>query len=214
LNKITGQYLGDSVSWSDTVKALLHTSCQEINLVDTTSIITFIRILCAHLAERFPENEVEEWSAFDIAAIGQSQLVFSFGIEQVNFLCSKYKDFLADSKVIAKQYNDFKFAVREKISSKLISSYPEMVTFAEENEQFQDLAKLMDIGGTFLASSADCERGFSLMNGLKTKLQNRLQVDHMDMLMRVKSFQLDGGVIDLDNVYCKWANAKDRREKL
>ncbi|XP_029766476.1 EF-hand calcium-binding domain-containing protein 6-like [Terrapene carolina triunguis] len=52
-----------------------------------------------------------------------------------------------------------------------------------KNEQFQDLAKLMVIGGTFLASSANCERSFSLMNTLKNKLWNRLQVDHLDMLM-------------------------------
>ena len=51
----------------------------------------------------------------------------------------------------------------------------------------------MDIGATFLASSADCERGFSLMNNLKTKQRNRLQLEHLEMLMRIKSYLLDGG---------------------
>ncbi|CAM2115954.1 unnamed protein product [Caretta caretta] len=131
----------------------------------------------------------------------------------VKSLCSKYKDFLAEEIVIVSQYNDFKFAVTERIKSQLVLSFPDMVTFAHQNKQFQDLAKLMDIGGAFLASSADCECGFSLMNTLKNKLRNRLQVDHLDMLMCIKSYQLDGGLIDLDRVYTEWANEKDRREK-
>ncbi|XP_039399576.1 protein ZBED8-like [Mauremys reevesii] len=60
LNKIRRQYLGDSVLWSDKVKALLDMSSQENNEIDTSSIITFINFLCAHLADRFPEHEVQE----------------------------------------------------------------------------------------------------------------------------------------------------------
>ena len=58
-----------------------------------------------------------------------------------------------------------------------------MVAYALQSEQFQDLSKLMDIGGTFLASSVDCERGFSLMNNIKNKHRNRLEEFHLDMLM-------------------------------
>ncbi|CAM2096411.1 unnamed protein product [Caretta caretta] len=204
LSKIRRQYLGDSVLWSDKVKALLDMSSQENNEIDTSSIITFINILCAHLAGRFPEDEVQEWSAFDCAAIVKCD--FNFGIHQVSSLCSKYKDFLAEEIVIVSQNNDFKFAVAERIKSQFVLSFPDMVTFAHQNKQFQDLAKLMDIGGTFLASSADCERGFSLMNTLKNKLRNCLQVDHLVMLMCIKSYQLDGGLTDLDRVYIEWAN--------
>ncbi|CAM2107057.1 unnamed protein product [Caretta caretta] len=115
LNKIRRQYLGDSVLWSDKVKALLEMSSQENNEMDTSSIITFINILCAHLADRFPEDEVQEWSAFDFAAIVKCD--FKFGIHQVKPLCSKYKDFLAEEIVIVSQYNDFKFAVAKRIKS-------------------------------------------------------------------------------------------------
>ncbi|CAM2095904.1 unnamed protein product [Caretta caretta] len=132
---------------------------------------------------------------------------------KVKSLCSKYKDFLAEEIVIVSQYNDFKFAVAERLKAQLVLRFPDMVTFVHQNEQFQDLAKLMDIGGTFLASSADCEHGFSLMDTLKNRLRNRLQVDHLDMLMCIKSYQLDGGLIDLDRVYIEWTSEKDCREK-
>ncbi|CAM2096994.1 unnamed protein product [Caretta caretta] len=131
LNKIRRQYLGDSVLWSDKVKALLDMSSQENNETDTSSIITFINILCACLADRFPEDEVQELSAFDCAAIVNCD--FNFAIHQVKSLCSKYKDFLAEEIVIVSQYNGFKFAVAERIKSQLILSFPDMVTFAHQN---------------------------------------------------------------------------------
>ena len=72
----------------------------------------------------------------------------------------------------------------------------------------------MDICDTFQASSADCERGFSLMNRIKTKSRNRLEVTHLDHLMRIKSRQEeDGAAISVDKVYNHWRSEKDRREK-
>ena len=47
-----------------------------------------------------------------------------------------------------------------------------------------------------------------------TKLRNRLQLEHLEMLMRVKSHIQGGGLIDLDKIYSDWVNLKDRREKL
>ena len=68
-------------------------------------------------------------------------------------------------------------------------------------EQFYDLAKLIDIGETFFAFSTDCKRKFSLMNVVQNKIRNRLEECHLDMLMRVKSYQSYGNSINLDSVY-------------
>uniref|UniRef100_W5MX95 Uncharacterized protein n=1 Tax=Lepisosteus oculatus TaxID=7918 RepID=W5MX95_LEPOC len=189
LSKLRKQYLGDNVSWSDNVKALLCKTGEENIAVDMSFLLTFMNLLCVHLEERFSADEVQQWSAFDC----------SHGTEQVNALCSKYPVFLGENSVIVKQYNDFKFAVHGKLNANVA----DMVTFALQN----DLAKLMDIGGTFLASSVDCEQGFSLMNSLKNKLINRLGECHLAMLMIIKSFQLDGGLISLDKAYTEWAVA-------
>lgn len=210
INKIREQYLSDVISWSDKVRTLL----QENTNVDTSSILAFIRILCDHLEDRFPENEVNAWSAFDCTAIAQCK--FQFGIDEINSLCLKYKNLLIEStqNSIIDQYNDYKYAVAGKIKSNLILSFEDMVHFALNSEQFQELAILLDIGGTFLASSADCERGFSLMNALKSKIRNRLEENHLDMLLRIKNYLAGGGFIDLDRVYTEWTSCKDRREKL
>ena len=79
--------------------------------------------------------------------------------------------------------------------------------------QFSKLSILVDICATFQASSADCERGFSLMNNIKTKGRNRLGAEHLDQLMRIKSHLAYGKEVNLDAVYSRWISHKDRREK-
>ena len=187
---------------------------QEKNVeVDTRSILAFIKILTDHLSRRFPDNEIQDWVALDITALTNCN--FNFGTEHVAKLATKYKDLIGEkSESIVAQYNDFKFIVCEKIKSKVITNFPTLVEFALAEEQFQNLAQLIDICGTFLTSSVDCEHGFSLMNSIKTKQRNRLEDVHLDMLMRIKSFINDGGQMDLNAIYSEWAGIEDRREKL
>ncbi|KAM7374889.1 hypothetical protein PAMP_007523 [Pampus punctatissimus] len=54
--------------------------------------------------------------------------------------------------------------------------------------------------------SAACERGFSLMNHIKTASRNRLEVAHLDQLMRMKSKQEADEAINLDKVYNRRGN--------
>ena len=78
----------------------------------------------------------------------------------------------------------------------------------------KEVSILLDICGTFQASSADCERGPNLMNSLKTKSRNRLEVNHLENLMRIKFYLSSENTIDLDAVYKRWTTHKDRREIL
>ena len=94
-----------------------------------------------------------------------------------------------------------------------ISTYSHLVSATLKCDEL-NVSQLVDICGTFQASSADCERGFSLMNRIKTTSRNRLQVEHLDQLMRIKSrLEAEGPTINLDKVYNKWKTEKDRRER-
>ena len=59
---------------------------------------------------------------------------------------------------------------------------------------------LLDICGTFQASNADCERSFSLINSIKTKSRNRLEVNHWNDLMSIKFYLSSGNTINPDKV--------------
>lgn len=54
-------------------------------------------------------------------------------------------------------------------------------------EELRAVSQLVDICGTFQASSA--ERGFCLINRIKTTSRNRLEASHLDQLMQIKSRQ-------------------------
>ena len=55
-----------------------------------------------------------------------------------------------------------------------------MVILRFRGEQFKDLAQLMDIGGTFLASSVKCERGCFVEDHVKHSIRRRPHRQHAD----------------------------------
>ena len=141
---------------------------------------------------------------------------FNFGQAELGGLLCRYKAFFQNNEDILPklmdQYRNLRFVLAEKKKCGLMQTFDQVIQFVMTEEQFSDIAILLDICATFLASSADCERGFSLMNSIKVKSRNRLEELHLDMLMRIKSCQKDGHQINLDEVYKRWISLKDRRQ--
>lgn len=115
---------------------------------------------------------------------------------------------------ISQQYLDLKFVISEKVKSGSIKSFTDMSYYLLENSDFEELSTVVDICGTCQASSADCERGFSLMNPIKSKSRKRFDVSHLNDLMRIKSYLFSGREISPDRVYTYRISNKDRREKI
>ena len=207
------KYLGDTTFWGERVDNFLaRISDEETATFDTEGLLDFITLLCDHMVERFPERKIQEWVAFNCAALKSP--CYAFGITQIEALWSKYQSVLPEPNIIIERYTDFEYAIDEKIKAGVVSTFADLINFVFHHEQFRDLAKLADIDGTFLASSVEWERGFSLMSSIKTKLRNRLGEGHLDMIMRVKSYQRDRCVIDKVKVYEEWVNSKERRKKV
>ena len=77
---------------------------------------------------------------------------------------------------------------------------------------FPHLMKLWQATLVIPCSTVSCERGFSKQNLIKEMKRNRLNIEHLDDLMRVS---LNGPQIDQmqwDRVYEIWKDAKDRSE--
>ena len=148
----------------------------------------------------------------------QVQTDFQFGNQELLKLCAKYNHFLTkngdDTKhMLIKEYNEFKFILNEKIKYGTLKTFSDVVSNGLAEDKFSNLATLLDICGTFQASSADAERGFSLMNTIKTKSRNRLEADHLDILLRIKFYLTSGQNIDLEAVYLFLKSDKNRRQK-
>ena len=215
IEKLRSQYLKDEkdVQWSDHVKEVMSTSSADG--INTCEITLFIRKLCDHLDARFPEDEFKEWSAFDINALS-SDISFEYGSTDITTLAKKSEAILHhphSMEAINSEYAEFKYIVKQKLKHGSISTLSDMVAAALRCEELKEISQLVDICATFQASSADCERGFSLMNHIKTGSRNCLEVTHLDQLMRIKSTHEAGRAINLDKVYNHWRSVKDRRGK-
>ncbi|XP_069066113.1 E3 SUMO-protein ligase KIAA1586-like [Pleurodeles waltl] len=216
ISQIKEQYLGDTVFWSNTVRDLM-ALYREDQEYDSEPMLSFIKLLREHMERRIPEDELKEWTSFDFHAV-TTQSQFDFGTENVQRLVEKYKKVLVlgdgdtpDDDV--QQYRDYKYEAAEHIKSRLFRTFQDMVNVTLRNDaQYSFVSQLVDVCATFQASSADCERGFSLMNAIKSKLRKRLEESHLDMLMRTKAY-LSNGKVDLDQVYHHWKNGKEQREK-
>ena len=162
-------------------------------------------------------------SAFWLVQLSRNQSLilnqtnFDYGKAEPSKLATKYEHLLglAAETTHAKlqsEYNDLKFILKEKLQSGSLKTFADVICFVLTEEKFSTMATFVDICGTFQASSADAERGFSLMNNIKTKLRNRLEVDHLDMIMRIKFYLTNGQTVDLDRVYKFWKGKRNRRE--
>ena len=202
IRKLEAQYLVENAFWNDKAKQIL----TENEDIDTKQII---RSVCDHLHARFPAGELKCWSAFDPTALRNCTL--DCGVSEVRRLCVQYKELInvTDDELVIKQYNDFKFLMSEKLKSGTITSLQDIAEITLNDEQFESLAKLIDVCCTFQASSADCERG----NAIKFKSRNRLEITHLNHLMQIRLYLCAGRTVDLHKAYIMWMEKKGRRDK-
>ncbi|XP_023234126.1 uncharacterized protein LOC111633746 [Centruroides sculpturatus] len=183
INQLKSLYLDNKIYWSEKVKKVGYD-------VDTASIIRFVKRVCNHLNNRFPDDELREWQAFNLNAI-LNALNFEFGNENIKRLIREYSIILnvnnneSTASKILEQYCNFKFIISQKLENCSIKTFTDMLNYVRNDDEFKELAVIIDIIGTFQASSVDCERGFSVMNSIKCKIRNRLESEHLCDLMRI-----------------------------
>jgi hypothetical protein len=90
-------------------------------------------------------------------------------------------------------------------------TFSDLVTHTMNDGKFTFLFHLLDVCAIFQASSADGERGYSLVNNNKTRSRNKFEVYHLEMLICNKSYLADKFEVDLDYVYSFWRDGKNRQ---
>ncbi|KAL8566900.1 hypothetical protein ACOMHN_008757 [Nucella lapillus] len=83
--------------------------------------------------------------------------------------------------------------------------------FEFHKETFPNLLVLANLALTMPLQTADCERGFSCQNAIKTARRNRLKEDNLNVLMTIKC---EGGAIseyDFASAAALWKAKRNRR---
>ena len=201
-----------------------------LTCTDIAPVLEFIKRLCLQLSDCFPEREkLQIWCIFDNNAICNADFCFSH--DKIEMLVKQYKIFLPtqDQEQLEENltyfinktknvYNDLKYIV--KASSGNITLKDLAAICLKDESKFSTILCFIKICLTFQASNADCERGFSLMNLVKTKNRNRLEPNHLNQIMMVKSMinakksrsqDMSTPEIDLVKVYLHLKGVKRRR---
>jgi hypothetical protein len=148
INSLSMHYFGEYIYQSNEVKNIFLAIDSD---VDTTAILRFIELLCEHLDIRFPEEESVEWHTFD-----QTVIVKTTSVEQLvvksSDLVLNYEENVATE--IFEQFCDLKFVAAEKFNTGFIS-FSDFVNCALNDGHIQEISVLLDIYGTFEASSAE-----------------------------------------------------------
>lgn len=173
----------------------------------------YLRSICMHIEERFPDaGLLGAFSIFD-STNWPDQYIPGFGEEQINELVDHYHA-VVDKECALGEWKTFVTAVQEKPDLKGKDSrelLTALVRLPSLQDIFPNLCKLAIIALVIPMSSADCERGFSTLKRIKTRLRNRLSNRILNYLLMISIEGPDLQKFDFNKAVDKWAAQRNRR---
>ncbi|XP_006819807.1 uncharacterized protein LOC102805733 [Saccoglossus kowalevskii] len=159
--------------------------------------------VCTNLEDRFPDiSLISAFSIFDpstVNGVGNE--------EKVETLAEHYN---LDAEQTSREYDLIKVAMENTYHDK---SYQDMmkIIITSYKDLTPNLYKLAAIALTIPVSTADCERGFSVVSRIKTKLRNRLSEKIIKILLFISTEGPDIQDFNFSAAAANWASAKERR---
>ena len=164
------------------------------------------------LQERFPD--MAELSRFNIFApdrLPTDELgLWRYGESEIEELHNHYSN-RAELNLDALQEEWDSYKVRMKYSwagKKQNEIRKDSLEYT--SKYMPNLHKILCIEATLALHTADCERGFSKMNSIKTKKRNRSSVDLVEMLMQVSTLPFES---NYSKAVDTWFNTQKRYHK-
>ena len=147
-----------------------------------------------HITNRFPDMSLlEGFSIFDASNIPLDlSLQPNHGSEHLATLLDHYGTHGVDSQATKLEFRTFNSVIASNPGLKQLTMRQLMshvIKTPEFNVMFPNLMKLATIGLLLPMSTVDCERGFSTLSRVKTKLRNRLS----NRILKLPTYHFHGG---------------------
>ena len=186
----------------------------------------FCANLIRNIDERFPKDDISVAMAFGV--LSMRPLTFlsetdrdSYGNKEMEILLQHYGNVARKGEIVSLPLIDSEQCRLEWSTAKKIvyeQKYPRDKTstlmkllFDFHRETLPNLMTLANLALIMPYQTADCERGFSCQNGIKTARRSRLKESHLNTLMTIK---IEGGNIqdfDFGQAINLWKNKKKRK---
>ena len=179
--------------------------------------VKYIQAIFAQLENRFPDVEnLDAFSVFDpqklipISDSTEDELA-TYGLERVEYLKSAYEGDVEAAECTS----EWEGLKRLFINSFSHMSMRQMTNLLCTDPSLQDmypqLSKLALIAALIPVSTADCERSFSTMNRVKTKLRNRMTTSTLDSLICISMEGPPLPQFNFERAADIWATLRNRR---
>ena len=205
-----GKFKGHKITYSDRAK-------QHFNSIKSQ----YIEKLIENLNKRFPESDENIVSCFTclglkpISFLSKGELE-SWGNSKLKVLVDHYGDEEKSPAYIDKDRSHHEWTLLKSVV--LQDQYPRdqfqmlwSLIYKYHKEMFPNLIKLAALAMTLPVHTADCERGFSLQNQLKSPERNRLSPERPNTLMTISVQGQDLKTFDFKASTIHWQKQKSRR---
>ena len=142
----------------------------------------FLKTLEDHIVSRFPNNSIiTALSVFDPQNMPEEFVLY--GEDEIELL----GDHFGGADDLLTEWIQFRELMKSSYQSCTLAQLAENLYKGKPPvaESFPKVAKLISIAVMIPVSTADCERGFSAMNSIKTELRNRMKAATLDRLVRI-----------------------------
>lgn len=78
-------------------------------------------------------------------------------------------------------------------------------------EQYPLISSAVEYAATIPLRTVDCERGFSALNLIKSKIRNKLSLNNVNETLMISIEGPERGQFDFKQSFEYWANMKQRR---
>ena len=173
----------------------------------------YLENLCKHVEDRFPDaGLLESFSVFDSSTWPEEYLPGD-GEEHIEELIKHYQPVVEHQATLA-EWKTFVNAVQAKADLKGKDSRELLTALVQQTSLqhiFPNLHKLAVIALVIPMSSADCERGFSALKRIKTRLRNRLSNRILNHLLTISIEGPKLEEFDFERAADIWGAQKNRR---
>ncbi len=144
--------------------------------------------------------------------------IYTFGVNEIDTLLKWYQDILlkngCDISAVQAEWRLLKTLVKGQFSDKSYCSLWEVLLTKEPYcTDFQNVLHLVEIMLVLPISAAQCERGFSAQNRIKSKVRNSLHVSTLEDLIRISTEGPSLEQFDPEPCVKLWLSAKKKRRR-
>ena len=179
----------------------------------------FITKVIEQIERRFPSNDLSVLSS--LAILGMRGLSFvnkdklsEHGCAEISMLCEAYGDdqsSFIDQSAVKMEWEVLKsLVIQQKYPTDNIYMLWRII-HDNHKDLVPNILKIAELALIAPLQTADCERGFSTQNDIKTNDRNRLSGDRLNKLMRIAMHSENLENFNFEECFQVWCKAKERR---